>query len=375
MNFRKQKAKNPITRLVDAESVQYIQNKDLQFKEVHLKTATKLSTMDFKSMPSGTKIGDFIGALVADYQHLIDYINTKFSGDIQKLKGQSEISDAEEELEDIERKIEIVDGKITPLKGKFDDTAKKYKPEVRKWFYLFIPLLITIASMELIGNFDALNTLGGSRVSSFGLAILSVISIYWYSHFTPDKVKKYAGDNVKKQVLLFFLFLIPIVLVFGFFSSMRIQYMVTMSPELSEVYNTSPLVFTIINAFAYTISFWIIWTFKPDKEVILKYKKYRNDVKELNALEAEREAFCQKRASLQPELRQKLTDKYQVLLLGKQTEDEIVTRMRSCFEEFKMELFLKTNGACAPLFTGHIDKDLPKLKLNYQNINNKFEDQ
>lgn len=366
--FRNNKPSNTITRLVDTELVQYINNKDLQYKEVHLKTANKLSTMDFKAMPSSTRIGDFIGALVSDYQHLVDYVNTKLSGDIQKLKGQSHISDMQDKLQDIDRQIEDVDGKITPLKGKFDDTAKKHKAEVNKWFYLYIPILVIIASMEFISNFDALSTLGGSRISSFGLAILSVIAIYWYAHFTPDKIRKFAGDNIKKQILLFFLFLIPIILVFGFFSTMRIQYMVAMNPELAEVYNTSPLMFTIINAFAYTISCWIIWAFKPKRETILEYKKYRNDVKDLEALEAERESLCQERAALNPELREKLTDKYQILLLGKQTEDDIVTRMRGCFEEFKMELFLKTNGACAPLFTGRIEDDLPKLKLNYQSI-------
>lgn len=366
--IRRKKPQNTITRLVDTELVNYNQEKDLEYREAHLKTATKLSTMDFKAMPSTTRIVDFIGTLVSDYQHLVDHLNTKLSGDIQKLRGQSHISDMEDELRDIDRRIEEVDGKITPLKGKFDDTGKKYRPEVIKWFYLFVPLLIVISSMEFISNFDAMSTLGGSRFSSFGLAILSVIAIYWYAHFTPDKIRRFAGGNIKKQILLFFLFLIPIVLVFGFFSTMRIQYMVAMNPELAEIYSTSPLIFVIINAFAYTISCWIVWAFKPSKEVILKYKKYRNDVKELKTLEAEREALCQKRARLHPELRQKLTDRYQILLLGKQMEDEIVTRMRSCFEEFKMELFLKTNGACAPLFTGRIDDDLPKLKLNYQDI-------
>ncbi|MFV0571713.1 MAG: hypothetical protein ACK5M1_04670 [Xanthomarina gelatinilytica] len=366
--FGNKTPKNIITRFVDTELAKYIQDKDLQYREVHLKTANKLSTLDFKSMPNTTRIADFIGSLVSDYQHLVDTVNTKLSGDVKKMEGQSHISNMEDKLQNIDRKIEDMNNIITPLKGKFDDTDKKHKPEVQKWFYLFIPILILIASMEFISNFDALNTLGGSRVSSFGLAILSVISIYWYAHFTPDKIRTLAGDNIKKQILLFFLFLIPIVLVFGFFSSMRIQYMLAMSPELAEVYDTSPLVFTVINVFAYTISCWIIWAFKPSRGTILKYKKYRNDVRELTHLEAKREALCEERARLHPELRQKLTDKYQILLLGKQTEDDIVTRMRGCFEEFKMELFLKTNGACAPLFTGHIEDDLPKLKLNYQDI-------
>ena len=148
--------------------------------------------------------------------------------------------------------------------------------------------------------------------------------------------------------------------------------MTTLNPEMAEVYNTNPLIFTIVNAFAYTISCWIILAFKPSQEVILAYKKYKNDVKEIEGLEQEREALCQRKASLNPELREKLTDRYQVLLLGKQTEDEIVTRMRGCFELFKMELYMKTNGACATLFTGDIEKDLPKLKLNYQTLTEKF---
>ena len=148
--------------------------------------------------------------------------------------------------------------------------------------------------------------------------------------------------------------------------------MTTLNPDMAEVYNTNPLIFTIVNAFAYTISCWIILAFKPNQDVILAYKKYKNDVKEIEVLEQEREVLCQRKSSLNPELREKLTDRYQVLLLGKQTENEIVTRMRGCFELLKMELYMKTNGTCATLFTGDIEKDLPKLKLNYQNINEKF---
>jgi hypothetical protein len=226
--------------------------------------------------------------------------------------------------------------------------------------------------MELIANFDALSTLGGSTISSLGIAILTGISIYWYAHFTPEKIKWYAKDNIKKQVLLFFAFLIPIVTIFYFFSSMRIQYMQVLHPELHEAFNRSPIVFTLINAFAYTISCWIIWAYKPDREIILEYKRYRNDLKEIRVLEKEKEILLRQQALLQPTLREKLTDRYHILFLGKQTEDEIRTRMQRCYEEFKMELFLKTNGACAKLFTGNIDNDLPSLTFNYQTINTPF---
>lgn len=360
------------TRLVDTELSQYIEVNDIAYRAEHQKTAVKLSVMDFKSMPKSAKISDFIGSLVADYQHLVDYTNAKLVGNVQKLRGQSHISDSNDELADLNRKIAQVDDKIAPLKGKFNDAAKRFKPEINKWFYLFIPILVGIAGMELISNFDALDSLGGSKISSFGIALLTGICVYWYAHFVPGKIKRYGNNNPKRELLLFFLFLIPILLVFYFFSLMRIQYMTALNPEMAKVYNTNPLIFTIVNAFAYTISCWIILAFKPSQEVIQAYKKYKNDKKEIEILEKEREALCQRKALLNPELREKLTDRYQVLLLGKQTEDEIVTRMQGCFELFKMELYLKTNGACANLFTGDIEKDLPKLKLNYQNINEKF---
>ncbi len=368
---RKKPNYGDFTRLVDTELSDYIQTKDIAYREAHLKTATKLSMMDFKSIPISTNIRAFIGSLVADYQHLVDYTNSKLSGDAQKLKGQSHISDTEDAVMDIDRKIESIDTKITPLKGKFEDKGKEYKAEVKKWYWMIV-LLIGIASVELIANFDVFSTLGGGLISSLGIAMLTGICVYWYAHFTPDKIRKYGGDNPRKQMLLFFLFLIPIVTVFYFFSSLRIEYMIALNPEMAEVFNANPWIFTLINAFAYTISCMIIWAFKPSKEVILAYKKYRHDVKDIQVLEIEREVLCQKRASLHPELREKLSDKYQILLLGKQTEDEIVTRMKGCFEEFKMELYLKTNGACDALFTGDSNKDLPKLKLNYQSINQKF---
>lgn len=360
------------TRLVDTELSQYVEVNDIEYRVEHQKTAVKLSVMDFKAMSNTAKIKDFIGSLVADYQHLVDYTNSKLVGDVQRLRGQSHISDSNDELADVNRKIAQVDDKIVPLKGKFDDTGKRYKTVVNKWFYLFVPILIGIAGMELISNFDALDSLGGSKISSFGIAFLTGICVYWYAHFIPGKIKKYGNNNPKRELALFFLFMIPIVVVFYFFSLMRIQYMTSFNPEMAEVYNTNPLIFTIVNAFAYTISCWIILAFKPSQEVILAYKKYKNDVREIEGLEKEREVLCQRKASLNPELREKLTDRYQVLFLGKQTEDEIVTRMRGCFELFKMELYMKTNGACAILFTGDIEKDLPKLKLNYQTLTEKF---
>lgn len=369
---QKQNASIPLTRLIDSELSAYIEKKDLIYREAHQKTAAKLSVMDISKLPKNTSIRSYIGGMRSDYQHLVDQIDLRLDGRVEKLQGQSHVSDNENNLKDLQRRSASLEKRLAPLKGKFDETGKKFKTAIQKWHRFFIPLLVFLSVIELIANFDSLNSLGGSRVSSLGLALLTAICIYWYAHFTPDKIRKYAGDNVKRQVLLFLGFLIPIIVVFYFFSVMRIQYMVAMNPELSKVFNMNPLVFTIINAFAYTISCWIIFAYKPGKEAMVAYKQYQSDQREITGLEQEIERLKQEESTLDPMLREKLLERYAVLRLGKKLEDDVLTRLEGCFESFKMELFLKTNGECTSLFSEKSADDLPVLKLNYQDIDTPF---
>ena len=112
------KRKNKVTqtnfsRLVDTELSEYVEIKDISYRVEHQKTAVKLSVMDFKAMPKTAKVKDFIGSLVADYQHLVDYTNSKLVGDVQRLRGQSHISDSNDELADVNRKIGQVDDTVS----------------------------------------------------------------------------------------------------------------------------------------------------------------------------------------------------------------------------------------------------------------------
>jgi len=371
MKTKNKKTDDVLIRIVDTELSKHIKDMDIVHIKTHQQTAQKLSTMDFKAMPKITKISDFIGSLVANYQQLIDFTDAKLGGALQKIKGQAYITDTEEASIDIDRKINDVDKKITPLKGKFNDAAKKYEPMVKKYRYI-LWILYFIATIELIANFEIFTTLGGGIISSIAIAILVAITIFWYAHFVPEKITKYGNDNPKRQLALFFAFLIPIVIVFYAFASMRIHYLLAMNPDMKGVFNVNPLTYTLINSFAYVISCWIVLEFKPKREIINQYKKYQKDIKDIAQLEQEKEVLFQEKNALAPELRDKLAERYNILLLGKQTENEIVTRMKSCFEQFKMELYLKTNGTCSKLFTGDIEKDLPKLKLNYQDFDTNF---
>lgn len=365
--------KNDFTKLVDTELSKYIVQRDLAHTKKHYSTAQKLSVLDYKSLPQTAKITDYIGSLTADYQLDIDYLDTRLSGGLQKVKGQSHIEDSKEATTDIDRKIKGVSDLLSPLVGKFDDSAKKYEPEVKSFNRWINPIIILIATIELVANFEIFALLGGGLLTNIATALLTAVFVHWYGFFTPAKVKQYGNGNPKKELLVFLCFLLPLSLLFYKLSVMRIDYLIALNPDMDGVLVSNPLVFTMINIFAYVIICWLVIAYKPSKEVINWYKQYRNELKAINRLRQEKEVLESERNKFAPELRDKLTDRYNILLLGQQKEKEICTRMQACFEAFKLELFLKTNGACAPLFSGDVEKDLPKLKLNYQNVQPKIE--
>ena len=366
-------AKNDFTKLVDTELSKHLVEQDLAHNNKHQGTAQKLSTIDFGSLPPTANISNYTGSITADYQLDIDYVDTRLSGGLQKVKGQSHIEDSKEATADLDRKIKVIDDSLSPLIGKFDDTAKKYEPEVKFFNRWIKPMIVLIATIELVANFEIFALLGGGLLTNIATALLTAVFVHWYGFFTPSKVKQYGNENPKREFLVFLCFLIPLSLLFYKLSVMRIDYLIALNPDIDGVLISNPLVFTLINIFAYVIICWLVIAYKPGKEIINGYKRYRNDLKAIKRLNDQKEVLESERNRLAPELRDKLTDRYNILLLGQQKEKEICTRMQACFEQFKLELFLKTNGACAPLFTGDIEKDLPKLKLNYQNVQHKIE--
>ena len=96
-------------------------------------------------------------------------------------------------------------------------------------------------------------------------------------------------------------------------------------------------------------------------------KKNRRETKEISKLNTEREQLIELRNNQIPELQKKLTEHYNFLLLAQQLEMDVKNRYEGCFEEFKGELYLRTNSKCAVLFSGN-QHDLPPLELNYQSI-------
>ena len=197
--------------------------------------------------------------------------------------------------------------------------------------------------------------------------------MFWWGHITPKYVIQFGNNNIKRQLLIFSLFATPVFVLFYLFSQMRIDSLLISNPEMASIFVSSPIIPTLINFFGYLIACYLVFTYKPSKEEINIYKKNKSDANEIYKHNQEREHLIEQRNNQIPELQKKLSEHYNFLLLAQQLEADVKNRYEGCFEEFKGELYLRTNSKCATLFSGN-NHDLPPLELNYQNIDkSKFE--
>lgn len=370
MNFFKKKTNDHHTRLIHKELSETIEQRDATLITKHLKTAQKIAAMDFKKLKVNSKIKDFLGAMKSDYQKLIDKIDQTLAGALNIFQSEHDINNAKDTIADYRRQIKDADDQLAFLKGKIDQAPEKVIVKVRNWTRQKVWILYFLAGFELMANFGVYFLLGGGMLSAISISLISAFVIFWWAHITPRYVSKFGGNSTRGQVLVFLLFAAPIFLIFYLFSKLRVESLILANPEMAEVFVSSPLVPTLINFFGYFIACYLVYNFLPSKEDINAYKKHRLDSKAIADLTHRREQLIQQKNAELPALQQKLKEHYNFLLLAQQLEQEVANCYEGCFEEFKSELYLRTNSACDTLFTGN-KNDLPKLELKYHTINTK----
>lgn len=354
-------------RLINTELINFIESTDVVLVSKHQKTAQRIASMDFKNFTKEAKIKDFLGILKSDYQKIILRIDQTLAGALSEFKSNQDIQNAKEVIADLSRKIKEIENTLVILKGKVDESSEKLTSKVENWIYQKVWILYFLAGFELIANYSVYQLLGGGVVAAVSISLISAIAIFWWGHLTPKYVVKYGISNPKKQLLLFILFATPVIVLFYLFSQMRISSLIISNPEMAQVFVSSPLIPTLINFFGYLIACYLVHNYRPSKEEINAYKKNRRDASEISKHNKEREQLIEKRNNQIPELQKKLTEHYNFLLLAQQLEIDVKNRYEGCFEEFKGELYLRTNSKCAVLFSGN-QYDLPSLELNYQSI-------
>lgn len=365
--FQKKKPEASHTRIIHKDLQEEIINTDASLITKHQNTAQKIASMDFKSLLKGTKIGSFLGGMRTDYQRLIDKIDQTLAGALSVFQSAQDIGNARAVIDDLKRKVKEAEDKLALLKGKLNEKSDKLVAKVRTWTRRIVWVLYFLAGFELVANFSVYQLLGGGAFSAIAISLISAMVIFWWGHITPKYVIQFGKNNPKRQLLIFVLFAIPIFTIFLLFSQMRIRSLVIANPEMADVFISSPMVPTLIAFFGYLISCYLVFVYRPTKEEMDAYKKYQMDLKAIDKLSIEREALIQERNAQLPALQKKLTDHYNFLLLAQQLERDVATRYEGCFQEFRTELYLRTNSACDPLF-GKGNSDLPELNCKYQTI-------
>ena len=368
MKIFKSKQQEPThTRIVHKELKEEINSTDASLIIKHQNTAQKIASMDFKSLLKGTRIASFLGGMKADYQRLIDKVDQTLTGALSAFQSNQDISNARVVVNNLGRRIKETEDKLALLKGKFNEKSDELVAKVTNWTRKIVWVLYFLAGFELVANFQVYQLLGGGALSAIAISLISALAIFWHGHITPKYVILLGQGKWQLQLLVFLIFAAPIFIIFLLFSRMRIQSLVLANPEMAEVFVSSPMVPTLIAFFGYLISCYLVYVYRPSKDEMDAYKKYKTDLKAINETSSERELLIRERNDQVPQLQKKLTDHYNFLLLAQQLEQDVSTRYSGCFQEFRSELYLRTNSACDVLFSEE-DTDLPMLKLKYQTI-------
>jgi hypothetical protein len=368
MKIFKSKQQEPThSRIVHKELKEEINSTDASLIIKHQNTAQKIASMDFKSLLKGTRIASFLGGMKADYQRLIDKVDQTLTGALSAFQSNQDISNARVVVNNLGRRIKETEDKLALLKGKFNEKSDELVAKVTNWTRKIVWVLYFLAGFELVANFQVYQLLGGGALSAIAISLISALAIFWHGHITPKYVILLGQGKWQLQLLVFLIFAAPIFIIFLLFSRMRIQSLVLANPEMAEVFVSSPMVPTLIAFFGYLISCYLVYVYRPSKDEMDAYKKYKMDLKAINETSSERELLIRERNDQVPQLQKKLTDHYNFLLLAQQLEQDVSTRYSGCFQEFRSELYLRTNSACDVLFSEE-DTDLPMLKLKYQTI-------
>ncbi|WP_299676177.1 hypothetical protein [uncultured Dokdonia sp.] len=368
MKFLKKSDVPKRTQIVHTELSTDIKKTDATLITKHKKTAQQIAAMDFAKLKKESKIKNFIGSMTSDYKRLIDKIDQALAGALSIFQSKKDIENAKTTVEDYERKIQEVDDKLALYKGKINEASEKIVSKCNGWLNGKLWVLYGLAGVELVSNYAVYQLLGGSLLAAISISIISAFIVFWWGHVTPKYVVQLGRGNTLRQTLIFSLFATPIFILFYLFSQLRIESLIAENPEMADIFVSSPIIPTLINFFGYLISCYLVYNYRPSKAELDAYKKYKQDTQKIEELNQQREGLIAKKNTEVLQLQQKLTEHYNFLLLAQQLEEDVITCYEGCFQEFRTELYLRTNSKCDPLFSGDIKKDLPPLERKYKTI-------
>ncbi|NND77033.1 MAG: hypothetical protein HKN39_02475 [Flavobacteriales bacterium] len=354
-------------RLTNESLSSNIEKKDSEFRTKHTgDMVKKICAMEMNTITKGSSILDFTGELQRDYQSLIELNNDSLQGESVLNHHRLRTNAHQEEIESIENKIGKENAELTRKRSELDEQAKNFRFPLITWNWVLFVLAI-LSFSETIINYKMLSLLGGNIISSIATAILVSLSVFFYCHLAGSKIRKYSNNILWKKVLLFAVFLAPMVFLMYQLAMIRMKYMELMN--LGSLMITSPMAFTFINSLVLTISLWLVYTYKPDSSYSKRYKQFLKDSKEIDHLNNSIDQQDKNKRNKEHVFGTECGDRFDMLLLGHRNEQDIINRYRSCFEAMKIAMLIR-NSQTQKLFDNKGENDLPPLKCYYENYKN-----
>lgn len=321
--------------------------------------AQVLSGLSFDNLPSGAHISSYLVEMQTGFQGVLSHLYQCMQSEIGEQGSINDGLDAQEKVQKLDRQINEKAAVLARLKSNIRESAHKLGAKIRKWTHQIRFAAIGITVGDAAVNFRSMQQLGGNLISSLVLSVMLGLSLYFYGHLTVRVMRKYGANSSRKNLMIAIIMSIPAVVSFGTLSYLRTQYMGSLN---DSGLTTSPLIFTFLNLFIFSIVVYLTDRYMPTKTDQESYEVYLQDKKEIDQLEDDIEVLTAEKENLPAELRARLLLRDNVRDYVLRKARDIDNSYRACFAQFKTSLLLR-NPKANSLFTHDIEQDLPKLDL------------
>lgn len=343
---------------VDRELEQIIAQNHQTYLASQLDLAQQLSSSDNILNPDS-----LLGPLHSNYQNLIHSVDYYISGDAHKSKAESDVLDAQSEKEDLERDLEEKIARASFLKAKLKEYLSAMSLKFKSWNKVKIMLWIML-SLEILVNYKMFALVGGSLLSNLALAGLTCLAIFYYAEYVAELIRPI--QHRLRKFLVSLLSNLPVIVIFALLAHLRTQYLTLEHGQDSTSSGVIVYLLPLINCFVYSVCVNMIEKYKPTSGEFEIYHTYKIHKDELDTLKLSIKNTRSSITDCDKILREKIQEHYSYLLLGRNTERQIVTLYQSTFAQYKAEFALRSASAKAQQALQTIS--LPELSLNYQHV-------
>lgn len=261
-------------------------------------TETKAKILGIKNLPSpeDDDIFPYIHETRSTYGKLASEIDLWLLSGQEKPQGALDIQSSTVAEKQLDKKIQETEINII---SKQDEQKKIFIdfPWNEKKFWSYI--IAFIAAIESVISYKAFQILGDGIIYSFAIAAGLGIALWAFAHNVPNIIR--LGNSPKKKIIISSILFTLTTASFYILSILRSYYF----KEVGAI-SISPVIFTIINLFFFSISSVLAFFHLPTKEQKIAKQKFDLLKNEIQLLETKKASLLSEKELLQIRLLQEL---------------------------------------------------------------------